>query len=124
VETRTHFSFATEVTSFTGKQTAKRTIDELSAGGGTNLASANSLALSHALSDCNSDNIHVLILTDGEPDNAHRVLPEFLRCLVPLERSRAAGQHHGVCISTFGYGYDMNSVSHSPFLCSALCLDA
>jgi hypothetical protein len=82
------------------------------------------LALSHALLDRSSENIHVLILTDGEPDDASRVLPEFLRCLVPLERARAAGEHYGVCVSTFGYGYHMNSVSLCPFFCSARCLDA
>ena len=95
-----------------GKVKAQAVIDSLQAGGSTNLIAANHLALSSAMADATSRNTHVMILTDGEPDHAPRVFSEFLGTMGVLERARAAGEHYGVCVSTFGFGFDMNSVSN------------
>jgi hypothetical protein len=107
----------------TGKLQAQAVIDGLQTSGATNLISANKLALSLALNDSHCSNVHIVILTDGEPGYPELVLPEFFNDIAPLERARVEGRHHGVCVSTFGFGYDMNSVrpnitppplSHSP----------
>jgi hypothetical protein len=85
----------------------------LQTAGSTNLIEANKLALSLALSDTQCSNIHIVILTDGEPCHQQLVLPEFFKSIAPLEQARVEGHHHGVCVSTFGFGYDMNSVRSS-----------
>jgi hypothetical protein len=38
------------------------------------------------------------------------VLGRFRSQIAPLEAARIAGRHHGMCLSTFGFGYAMNSV--------------
>jgi hypothetical protein len=58
-----------------------------------------------------STNIHIVLLTDGEPDRSNEVLGSFVSQIGPLEAARSQGHHHGVCLSTFGFGYAMNSVS-------------
>jgi hypothetical protein len=93
-----------------GKLQAQTVIDSLQTSGATNLIAATKLALSLALNDTHCSNIHIVILTDGEPDHPASVLPEFFNDIAPLERARVEGRHHGVCMSTFGFGYDMNSV--------------
>ncbi len=98
------------LTRCTGKLQAQAAIQSLQTEGSTNLIAANKLALSCALSDAASSNIHIVVLTDGEPDDKGSVLKEFVKALAPLEEARVAGHHHGVCVSTFGFGYDMNSV--------------
>jgi hypothetical protein len=94
-----------------GKLQAQTVIDSLVTEGSTNLIAANKLALSSALADTASSNIHIVILTgplvipnktlceinvafltDGEPDDAQRVLPEFCKVLIPLEVARASGK--------------------------------
>ncbi len=94
----------------TGKHQARVVIDGLLTEGSTNLIDANELALGMALADTTSKNIHIVILTDGEPNNPEGVLPHFLKAMEPLEHARVAGHHHGVCVSTFGFGYAMDSV--------------
>jgi hypothetical protein len=108
------FPRANNFTRCTGKLEAQAVIERLRTEGSTNLIAANKLALSSALSDTASSNIHIVVLTDGEPDNEQNVLPEFFLEIAPLEEARAAGHHHGVCVSTFGFGYDMNSVRCPP----------
>ena len=98
------------MTQCAGKVQARSAIDSLITAGSTDLIAANHLALSLALNDTSSSNIHIVILTDGEPDKQGLVLPEFFKAIAPLEQARAAGRHHGVSLSTFGFGYDMNSV--------------
>jgi hypothetical protein len=105
----------------TGKLEAQAVIESLQTEQKTNLIAANKLALSCALSDTASSNIHIVVLTDGEPDSAWNVLPEFFLEIAPLEEARAAGLHHGVCVSTFGFGYDMNSVRCPPQRCRTCC---
>jgi hypothetical protein len=94
----------------TGKLQAQAAIDGLITAGATNLIAANRLALSLALEDTAAANMHIVILTDGEPDNRRQVLPEFFKAIAPLHIARCAGRHHGACVSAFGFGYDMNSV--------------
>jgi hypothetical protein len=113
---------------YTGKHQARVVIDGLQTEGSTDLIAANKLALGMALADTTSKNIHVVILTDGEPDNKRMVVPRFLTAMEPLEHARVAGHHHGVCVSTFGFGYDMDSVrcparavSLQPFMFNAWC---
>ena len=108
-------------TRFTGKLQAQAVIDSLQTAGATNLIAANKLALSLALTDTQCSNIHIVILTDGEPGHPDLVLPEFFNDLAPLEQARVEGRHHGVCVSTFGFGYDMNSVL-LPLLSSPACV--
>jgi Mg-chelatase subunit ChlD len=98
------------LTHCTGKLQAQAAIESLQTEGSTNLIAANKLALLCAQSDAISPNIHIVVLTDGEPDSSSSVLNEFTKAIAPLEEARAAGHHHGVCVSTFGFGYDMNSV--------------
>ena len=86
-------------------------IAKLRTSGSTNLIDANRLALHHASRDVVTTNIQIVLLTDGEPDNARNVLPSFRDQIRPLEHARAAGRHHGICLSTFGFGFAMNSVS-------------
>ena len=93
-----------------GKLQAQAIIDGLRTEGSTNLIAANQLALSLALEDAACKNIHIVVLTDGEPDNKREVLPSFFRAITPLEQLRVTGHHHGACVSTFGFGYDMDSV--------------
>ncbi len=38
------------------------------------------------------------------------VLGHFRTQMEPLEAARIAGRHHGVCLSSFGFGFAMNSV--------------
>ena len=94
-----------------GRQHAQEVIAKLRTSGSTNLIDANRLALHHASRDVVTTNIQIVLLTDGEPDNARNVLPSFRDQITPLEHARAAGRHHGICLSTFGFGFDMNSVS-------------
>jgi uncharacterized protein with von Willebrand factor type A (vWA) domain len=93
-----------------GKLQAQAVIDSLQTAGATNLIAANKLALSLAMNDAHCRNIHIVILTDGEPDHPELVLPQFFNDVAPLEQARVEGRHHGVCVSTFGFGYDINSV--------------
>jgi Mg-chelatase subunit ChlD len=101
------------VTLYTGKLEAKAAIENLQTEGSTNLIAANKLALSLALNDVDCNNIHIVVLTDGEPDSAAKVLPQFYHEIAPLDEARAGGRHHGVCVSTFGFGYEMNSVRNT-----------
>jgi len=94
-----------------GKQQAQAVIEGLRTSGSTNLVDANALALRQASLDVTTRNIQIVLLTDGEPDNAGSVLPSFRRQIKPLEDARAIGRHHGICLSTFGFGFAMNSVS-------------
>ena len=105
------------MTRCTGKRQAQAIIDNLYTEGSTDLISANKLALSIALEDTQCTNVHIVILTDGEPDDQKRVLPEFFNAMAPLEEARVNGRHHGVCLSTFGFGYDMNSVRAPSLRC-------
>ena len=105
------------MTRCTGKRLAQAIIDSLHTAGSTDLISANKLALSLALEDTQCTNVHIVILTDGEPDDQKRVLPEFFNAMAPLEEARVNGRHHGVCLSTFGFGYDMNSVRAPSLRC-------
>ena len=102
------------LTRCTGKLEAQAAIEGLQTEGSTNLIAANKLALSTALSDAASTNIHIVVLTDGEPDESGAVISAFYKAIAPLEEARAAGHHHGVCVSTFGFGYDMDSVRRPP----------
>ena len=86
-------------------------IAKLRTSGSTNLIDAIGLALKQASRDVITSNIQIVLLTDGEPDNARKVLPSFRDQIRPLEHARAAGRHHGICLSTFGFGFAMNSVS-------------
>ncbi len=97
-----------------GKQEAHAVIERLSTYGSTNVIEANDLALEEAARDVNSANIHIVLLTDGEPDDAGRVLPQFRHATRVLEDKRIAGLHHGFCFSTFGFGFNMNSVRMQP----------
>ena len=104
-----------------GKLQAQAVIDSLQTADATNLIAANKLALSLAMNDAQCRNIHIVILTDGEPDHPELVLPQFFNDVAPLEQARVEGRHHGVCVSTFGFGYDMNSVL-LPLLSSPACV--
>ena len=86
-------------------------IAKLGTRGSTNLIDAIDLALHQAARDVITTNIQIVLLTDGEPDDARNVLPRFRTQIRPLENSRAAGLHLGICLSTFGFGFAMNSVS-------------
>ena len=86
-------------------------IAKLGTRGSTNLIDAIGLALEQASHDVITTNIQIVLLTDGEPDDAGNVLPRFRTQIRPLENARAAGRHHGICLSTFGFGFAMNSVS-------------
>jgi hypothetical protein len=86
-------------------------IAKLGTRGSTNLIDAIGLALQQASHDVITTNIQIVLLTDGEPDDARNVLPRFRTQIKPLENARAAGRHHGICLSTFGFGFAMNSVS-------------
>jgi hypothetical protein len=103
------------LTRCTGKLEAQAAIEGLQTEGSTNLIAANKLALTTALSDTASTNIHIVVLTDGEPDEKGAVISAFYKAVAPLEEARAAGHHHGVCVSTFGFGYDMDSVRRPPY---------
>jgi hypothetical protein len=67
--------------------------------------------MKNALDDAQSTNIHIVLLTDGEPDERDIVLDRFRSQIEPLETARIQGRHHGMCLSTFGFGFAMNSVS-------------
>ena len=75
------------MTRCTGKRLAQAIIDSLHTAGSTDLISANKLALSLALEDTQCTNVHIVILTDGEPDDQKRVLPEFFNAMAPLEEA-------------------------------------
>jgi hypothetical protein len=107
-----------------GKLQAQTIIDGLSTEGSTNLIAAIKLAFYSALHDTSSKNIHIVVLTDGEPDNKNEVMPAFIKAMTPLEQARIAGQHHGACFSTFGFGFNMNSVrchARWPFATISVC---
>jgi hypothetical protein len=72
-------------------------------------------SLQSALEDKQSTNIHIVLLTDGEPDNRESVLVNFQTQIEPLEAARCQGRHHGICLSTFGFGFSMNSVRFASF---------
>jgi hypothetical protein len=97
-----------------GKQQAHDVIERLSTNGSTNLVEANDVALQEAARDVHSTNIHIVLLTDGEPDDKERVLPRLRVTARTLENERIAGRHHGFCFSTFGFGFQMNSVRTRP----------
>ena len=60
--------------------------------------------------------IFVTFYTRRSPE----VLGAFQTNLLPLEAARAQGRHHGVCLSTFGFGFAMNSVRTRRALCHTL----
>ena len=60
--------------------------------------------------------IFVTFYTRRSPE----VLGAFQTNLLPLEAARAQGRHHGVCLSTFGFGFAMNSVRARHALCHTL----
>jgi hypothetical protein len=105
-----------------GKITAHGVIERLCTSGSTNLIAANDLALQQAALDIHSANIHIVLLTDGEPDDAAEVLPRLRMITQHLENDRVAGRHHGFCFSTFGFGFNMNSVRTRPAPRAAIVL--
>ena len=97
-----------------GKQQAHGVIERLCTAGSTNLIAANDLALQQAALDIHSTNIHIVLLTDGEPDDVGNVLPKLRFTARSLENERISGRHNGFCFSTFGFGFNMNSVRTQP----------
>jgi hypothetical protein len=105
-----------------GKQQAHGVIERLCTAGSTNLIAANDLALQQAALDTHSTNIHIVLLTDGEPDDVGNVLPKLRFTARSLENERISGRHNGFCFSTFGFGFNMNSVRPQPAPRAAIVL--
>ena len=83
-----------------GKQQAHGVIERLCTAGSTNLIAANDLALQQAALDTHSTNIHIVLLTDGEPDDVGNVLPKLRFTARSLENERISGVVRAECWRT------------------------
>jgi len=86
-----------------GKYLAQQKLDELFAGGGTDIWQGLSHGLEALHTDIEKGRLgHIMLLTDGESQSRHSIMPN-------LQQYRKTHERLPGTISTFGFGYNLDS---------------